>query len=95
MLIEQSPHLKKPSKLDTDTAIVLLTFATVVFRAEVLLLLVPIALQALWLRYITFSNLLVVGIVSGLASLYVHTPVMSGVTGLVSPTSTFRPNGHS
>jgi hypothetical protein len=76
-----------------NIAIALLTFTTVVFRAEVLLLLVPIALQALWLRYITFSNLLVVGIVSGLASLCAHTPVMS--TGLVSLTSTFRPNGHS
>jgi alpha-1,6-mannosyltransferase len=78
MLIEQSPHLKKPSKLNVNIAVALLTFTTVVFRAEILLLLIPIALQALWLRYITFSNLLVVGLVSGLASLCTHTPNVNG-----------------
>jgi alpha-1,6-mannosyltransferase len=59
----------KPSKRNMNLAIALLTFAAVVFRAEIVMLLAPIALQALYLRHITFLNLFIVGLASGLASL--------------------------
>lgn len=60
---------RKPSKFNINSAIALLTFTTVIFRAEVLLLLAPISLQSLYLRHITFPNLLLIGLLSGFASL--------------------------
>jgi alpha-1,6-mannosyltransferase len=68
-------HQNKPSKLNANWAIAWLTFAAVVFRAEIALLLIPIALQLLYLRHISFSNLFIVGLFSGLASLRMHSPL--------------------
>lgn len=50
-------------------AISLLTFTAVVFRAEVALLLAPLAIQCLYLRYITFTSLVKTGLLSGILSL--------------------------
>lgn len=50
-------------------AIALLTFSAVVLRAEVTLLLGPIALQVLWNRQITFVRLVKLGLLSGLSSI--------------------------
>ena len=50
-------------------AIALLTFTAVVLRAEVTLLLGPIALQALWNRQVTFVRLVNLGLLSGLGSI--------------------------
>lgn len=47
----------------------LLTLTGVVFRAEVALLLAPLCLQFLILRYVSFSRLVKIGLASALASL--------------------------
>jgi alpha-1,6-mannosyltransferase len=52
-----------------SVAIALLTFTAVVFRAEVVLLLGPLALQFLLFKQISFVNLIKVGLISGLPSL--------------------------
>ena len=48
-------------------AIALLTFTTVIFRSELLLLLGPLALQASF-RYVSLYDVLKTGLVVGLAS---------------------------
>ena len=47
----------------------LLVFTSTIFRAEVLLLLGPFALQGLVLGYTSFKNLIKVGLASGTLSL--------------------------
>jgi alpha-1,6-mannosyltransferase len=55
-----------------NLAIALLTFTAVVFRSEVLLLLGPLVFQYLFLRYISLSGVIKVGLVVGLVSLGVN-----------------------
>ena len=62
------PNTSRPSPSDVSKAIALLTFVAVVFRAEVVLLLGPLALQALLARWISLSALIKVGLLSGLCS---------------------------
>ena len=52
-----------------NSVIALLMFTAVVFRAEVVLLLGPLALQLLLTNQISFANLIKVGLISGLSSL--------------------------
>jgi alpha-1,6-mannosyltransferase len=58
----------------TQGAIALLTFATVVFRSEIFLLLVPVVLQSLFLGYTSLLNIVRVGLISGLISLGSYGP---------------------
>ncbi|KAF8525924.1 alpha-1,6-mannosyltransferase subunit [Hysterangium stoloniferum] len=60
-----------------NTAVALLTFATVVFRAELLLLLGPLVLQGLYLRQTSFFSVVQTGLVAGLASLVLTVTVDS------------------
>lgn len=62
------PNTSRPSSADVSKAIALLTFVSVVFRAEVVLLLGPLALQALISRWISLSNLAKVGLLSAVTS---------------------------
>ena len=53
----------------TATAFTLLTFAAVIFRAELLLLLAPLALRSLVARHIAFGKLVKVGLAAGVLSI--------------------------
>ena len=67
LLIDRAPNSTRPSKSNIHWAIALLTFATVVFRSELLLLLGPLALQAI-VRYTSLTEVIKVGLVSGILS---------------------------
>ncbi|GLB40722.1 putative alg9-like mannosyltransferase family protein [Lyophyllum shimeji] len=69
LLIDRAPNKTKPSDRSITAAVALLTFTTVVFRAEVLLLLAPLVLQSLLHRHITLPKVVKVGLISGLLSL--------------------------
>ena len=69
LLINRDPNSLRPSSASFNTALFLLTFSVVVFRAELTLFLGPLALQALVQGHITFTNLVKIGLVSGLASI--------------------------
>ncbi|KAE9400656.1 alpha-1,6-mannosyltransferase subunit [Gymnopus androsaceus JB14] len=77
LLLSRHPSSTKPSPRSIYTAIILLTSTAVVFRAEIALLLAPLVLQALVLRYISFVQVVKVGMVSGLASIALTTAVDS------------------
>jgi alpha-1,6-mannosyltransferase len=69
LLVDRAPNASRPSKRSVEMAIALLAFTAVVFRAEVLLLLAPLVLQCLLLRYVTILNVIKIGIIAGLASI--------------------------
>ncbi|KAG0708123.1 glycosyltransferase family 22 protein [Suillus ampliporus] len=58
-----------PPRKNVDVAFALLTFTAVVFRSEVVLLLAPLAIQALLLQRTTFLRLIRIGFLSGLVSI--------------------------
>ncbi|KAG6873470.1 hypothetical protein C0995_015173 [Termitomyces sp. Mi166 len=68
-LLDKAPKSFRPSSNAIATAIAILTFTAVVLRAEILLLLGPIAFFSLFYRYITLKKVIAVGLISGLASL--------------------------
>jgi alpha-1,6-mannosyltransferase len=68
-LINGAPKSTQISSRSVNSAIALLTFTAVVLRAEVALLLGPLALQLLLTNQINFINLIKVGLISGLSSL--------------------------
>ncbi|KAG8213348.1 hypothetical protein J3R82DRAFT_11834 [Butyriboletus roseoflavus] len=68
LLHDRAPKSMQASKRCINTAVALLTFTTVVFRSEVALLLVPLALQLLYQGHTTFLDLLKVGVLVGLTS---------------------------
>ena len=67
-LYDRAPNAIRPTRSKVHTAIALLTFTTVVFRSELLLLLGPVVLQALYQGYTSLTRVIKVGIVAGLAS---------------------------
>ncbi|KAI0715822.1 alpha-1,6-mannosyltransferase subunit [Cerioporus squamosus] len=67
LLIDRAPNSTRPSKSSVHWAIALLTFTTVVFRSELLLLLGPLVWQAI-LRYTTLHDVIKVGLLSGILS---------------------------
>lgn len=67
LLIDRAPNSTRPSKSSVHWAIALLTFTTIVFRSELLLLLGPFVLQAI-LRYTTLYDVMKVGLLSGILS---------------------------
>lgn len=69
LLVNRAPNAPKPSPTQFRTAIMLLVFTAVVFRAEVALLLGPIALLALIQGSTSFPALIKAGLVSGILSL--------------------------
>ncbi|KAF9463957.1 Alg9-like mannosyltransferase family-domain-containing protein [Collybia nuda] len=69
LLVDRAPNATRPSKHSVEMAIALLTFTTVIFRAEVLLLLGPLVLQCLISRNITILNVIKIGALSGIASI--------------------------
>jgi hypothetical protein len=69
LLLDRAPHAFRPSERSIKVAIALLTFTAVVFRAEVVLLLAPVVLQALWEGYIGLGDVLRVGMLAGCVSL--------------------------
>ncbi|KAI0787333.1 Alg9-like mannosyltransferase family-domain-containing protein [Fomes fomentarius] len=66
-LVDRAPNSTRPSKSSVPWAIGLLTFTTVVFRSEILLLLGPLALQVA-LQYSSFYDVIKVGLISGVLS---------------------------
>lgn len=68
LLWNRVPNATRPYEQNVYYAIALLIFVTVVFRAEVLLLLGPIVLQALWSGYVKLGKTIKVGVISGIAS---------------------------
>ncbi|KAK0469529.1 glycosyltransferase family 22 protein [Desarmillaria tabescens] len=69
LVIDGPPAAISPSRARVTTILALLTFTAVVFRAEVLLLLGPLSLQFLYLRCITFTRLVKIGVLSALTSI--------------------------
>ncbi|KAM5539258.1 hypothetical protein V8D89_007131 [Ganoderma adspersum] len=67
LIIDRAPNSTRPSKSNVHWAIALLTFATIVFRSELLLLLGPLALQSI-LRYTSLYSVIKVGLISGIIS---------------------------
>lgn len=68
LLYNRARNSTRPSTRSVHVAISLLTFATVVFRSELLMLLGPLVLQALLSGSTTFKNVIKVGLISGIAS---------------------------
>lgn len=68
LLWNRAPNATRPYQRNVYSAVALLTFATVVFRAELLLLLGPLVLQALWSGYAKLGKIIKVGVLSGLFS---------------------------
>ncbi|KAG1814077.1 glycosyltransferase family 22 protein [Suillus variegatus] len=68
-LCDRAPHSQYPARRSADVAFALLTFTAVVFRSEVVLLLAPLAIQALLLRHISFMRLIRIGFFSGVLSI--------------------------
>jgi alpha-1,6-mannosyltransferase len=68
-VLDQAPNARKTAPTKFYTAVALLVFTTVVFRSEVLLLLGPFVLQALWNGSATVAKTIHVGLISGLISL--------------------------
>ena len=64
LLIDRAPRWKRPSAKTLHASIALLTFTAVVFRAEIALLLAPLVLQALLLRYVSFGSVVITGLLS-------------------------------
>ena len=77
LLWNRYPNAIRPFQRDIHLAIALLTFTAIVFRAEVVLLLGSIVLQALWQGYTKWWKVVKVGIVSGVASIGITTLIMS------------------
>lgn len=67
-IIKRAPNALRPPRSHLKRAISLLVFTAAVFRSEVLLLLGPLSLQALFAGNISFSSLLRVGLTVGLMS---------------------------
>ncbi|KAF9812463.1 hypothetical protein IEO21_06181 [Rhodonia placenta] len=66
--VNRGPTSLRPSQRNFDRALALLVFTAAVFRSEIVLLLGPLALQALFYNYTTFGRLFKVGVLSGTAS---------------------------
>ncbi|CDO71804.1 Glycosyltransferase Family 22 protein [Trametes cinnabarina] len=77
LLVDRAPNSTRPSEKNVHRAIALLTFASVVFRAELALLLVPFTLQAIVRQYATISDVLKVGLLAGMLSVVATTLVDS------------------
>ncbi|KAG5637949.1 hypothetical protein H0H81_002477 [Sphagnurus paluster] len=69
LLIDRAPNKVRPSDKSLTYALSLLTFTAVVFRAEVALLLGPLALQSILHKNITIQRAVKVVFLSGIASL--------------------------
>jgi alpha-1,6-mannosyltransferase len=69
LLLNRAPNSLKPSQKYFNVAISLLIFTSAIFRAEVVLLLGPIALQGLVLGYTPLKTFIKVGLISGVLSL--------------------------
>lgn len=68
LLLSRPPNSLKPSPTNVYTAIALLTSTAVIFRAELVLLLGPLVLQCLILKYVPFSGVVKLGMIVGLLS---------------------------
>ena len=68
LLVDRAPNARRPARTSVRWAIALLTFTAVVFRAEVVMFLAPLALFLLLNDRSTFSDILRVGVTSGIAS---------------------------
>ncbi|KAI0067225.1 alpha-1,6-mannosyltransferase subunit [Artomyces pyxidatus] len=69
LLMNREKNALRVPERNIRVALSLLTFTAVVLRAEVVLLLGPLALQALFCRWITFRSLVKTGIMSGISSI--------------------------
>ncbi|OJT14972.1 hypothetical protein TRAPUB_8415 [Trametes pubescens] len=68
LLVDRVPNATRPSQENLHRAIAILTFASVVFRSELVLLLGPLVLQAIVRQYTSIANVLRVGIIAGTLS---------------------------
>jgi len=69
LLVDRAPNSTRFSPKNVMWALFLLTFTAVVFRAEVAILLAPLALQLLYNKQTSIFSLVQVGLFSGLFSL--------------------------
>lgn len=58
LILDRAPNSIRPSNMNIHIAIGLLTYTAVIFRAEILLLLIPLILQALARRYLTLYSVI-------------------------------------
>ncbi|KAF8624429.1 hypothetical protein AX17_007138 [Amanita inopinata Kibby_2008] len=77
LLVRQNPIATIQLKRAYKIAIALLTFATVVFRAEIALLLGPLVVQTLITRKLSFSEIVRVGLFVGFTSIALTTLIDS------------------
>lgn len=68
-LLSRCLGASKPSEQKVSVALALLTFAGVVFRAELVLLFAPLALQMLLSGWISLRNFLKAELIAGLFSI--------------------------
>ncbi|EKM61314.1 glycosyltransferase family 22 protein [Phanerochaete carnosa HHB-10118-sp] len=68
-LWDRAPNATRPTARGIDISIVLLVFASVVFRAEVAVLLAAVVLQALWSRRTSLLRVIKVGLISSFVSI--------------------------
>ncbi|KAH8112732.1 alpha-1,6-mannosyltransferase subunit [Phellopilus nigrolimitatus] len=76
-ILSRAPNGTRPSQQSVITAVSLLTFTAVVYRAEILLLLGPLVLQSLLARWISFSAVVKTGLLVALASISATTLIDS------------------
>lgn len=69
LLVDCAPKAHAPPRRNLAFAIGLLTFAAIVFRAELVLLLGPLVLQSLFLGHISFVEIIKTGVIAGVPSL--------------------------
>ncbi|KAF9260107.1 hypothetical protein L218DRAFT_962889 [Marasmius fiardii PR-910] len=75
LLLDRAPNALNPTSRSVYAAVSLLTFAGVVYRAELALLLAPISLQALYQRNCSLNGLVKCGIITGVVSIALTTSV--------------------
>jgi alpha-1,6-mannosyltransferase len=69
LLLSRAPNATRPTTENVSRAIALLTASVVIFRAELVLLLGPLVLQALWQGWTTLARVVRAGLLSGITSL--------------------------
>ena len=91
LLLDRAPNAIRPTYKSIEFAIASLTFTAAVFRAEVVLLLVPLCVQLLVTGQIPFRTLLKVGLFVSILSVG---ECFSDLSGEVTQKNTFSLDGH-
>ena len=68
-ILNRMPNTSRPSPSSVNKAIALLTFTSVVYRAETVLLLAPLVIQGLWKRWVDIGTVIRTGLLSAILSI--------------------------